>query len=96
MNTPTPRPWKVWPMDGMNILQDDGKGDASRHSIARALEVKDAAFIVRAVNAHEELLAALKETLSELQWTSKNGQFPGMDGTIENAKQAIFRAEGRE
>ncbi len=54
-----------------------------------------AARIVRAVNAHEELLATAQALISELRWTSKNGQFPGMDKVIAAAAQAIAQADGK-
>lgn len=93
MSEHTPTPWcAVKYESGWALI-----GPTSDDKIARVEKTNghaNAAFIVRAVNAHEELLAALKETLSELRWTSKNGQFPGMDGTIKIAKQAIAKAEG--
>lgn len=51
-------------------------------------------YVQRALNNHEELVIRLKEVLSELRWTCKNGQFPGMDGTIADAEKAIAKAEG--
>lgn len=49
---------------------------------------QDAAFIVRAVNAHEELLAACKEFMAarnEKQW----------DEAAQSIKEAIAKADGK-
>ena len=51
----------------------------------------NAAFIVRAANCHEELLAALKDVLTEMEVFDPrgNGRF------MENARTALTKAEGR-
>lgn len=51
----TPTPWTVSLADGKAIGQTDS-GDELVYANSR----EDAAFIVRAVNAHEELVAALR------------------------------------
>ena len=62
MNTDhTPTPWKL---SKNNIL--DSNGDSIAHvnfGDGEIMAFNDAAFIVRAANAHEELLAACKESL---------------------------------
>lgn len=82
----TPTPWKVWPNDGVNIL------DTGTHSIsiARALKCADAAFIIRAVNCHEHLLSIVRE----LRYRSFDPKFKGWD--FKELDQVIAKAEGRE
>ena len=79
------------PSLGASIAQMPYNGDDD-------LKIKsyaNAAFIVRAVNAHEELVATCQALISELRWTSKNGQFPGMDKVIAEADKALAKAEGK-
>ncbi len=85
----TPTPWKA---NGLSI--EDSNGDLiaclnTGDGIVRAHE--DAAFIVRAVNAHDELLQALKDCVGELQFHAES--LP--DGEIERALKAIAKAEGK-
>lgn len=62
----------------------------------------DAAFIVRAVNAHEELLESLKDCYAQLADIIKDERcdhavnicWCGTDMAIQKAKQAITKAEG--
>jgi len=59
--------------------------------IARA----NAAFIVRAVNAHEELLAALKNASRMLSAWGEDNEFPEWEADKERIRQAIAKAEGK-
>lgn len=88
-HTPTPKiDWNVDPFkDGHGIHNGEVQLWAD-------MPEADAAYVCRAVNCHEELLATLQAVLSELRWTSKNGQFPGMDAVIKDAEKVIAKAEG--
>ncbi len=93
----TPTPWHTeQASDGHFMIHEtEGKSGVHEISLAHVKEERNAAFIVRAVNAHEELLATCQALISELRWTSKNGQFPGMDKVIAEADKAIAKAEGK-
>jgi len=53
----TVTPWFVSAKDDSNIFADDGS------HVAACAESSDAAHIVRCVNAHDDLLAALRDML---------------------------------
>jgi hypothetical protein len=59
----------------------------------------NADFIVRAVNCHDELLAALLSCASILPRYRGAGEFPShdeeLDAVLEDVQDAIARAEGR-
>lgn len=55
----------------------------------------NAAFIVRACNSHEGLLAACREALESAHWYQDNG-LSGRDYDIHLFEAAIALAEGRE
>jgi hypothetical protein len=60
----------------------------------------DAIPIVRACNAHEELLEALKELVNELEicreWGSLTNDHVILNEPLTAAKKAIAKAEGKE
>ncbi len=60
----------------------------------RGIDEKNAAHIVKCVNAYAPMVETIKALLSELRWTTKNGEFPGMDKVIADAEQALRAAEG--
>jgi len=71
MNTKyTPTPWRT---HGLDIYGDTTDGNGLVAVIAAGYpddqRAEDAAFIVRACNAHEELVAAAKNALSLMQMT---------------------------
>lgn len=80
-HTPTP-----WVFNGESII--DAKGNS-------AMTKANAAFIVRAVNAHEELLVAIK-TLTAITYDTVNYDQNDADTVkaVEMAENAIARAEG--
>ncbi len=88
--THTPTPWKFesastsFTNRGSEQLLWNGDGMA----IGRAVNPTQATFIVRAVNAHEELLAMLKVALENLD--DKSGGSLSLD-----IKEAIAKAEGK-
>lgn len=84
----TPTPWRVEKNDqGANFIRgDNGDGVALANCIPASST--NAAFIVRACNAHDDLLASLKEISDELGYT-----FPlDIKGRM---RAAIAKAEGR-
>lgn len=89
----TPTPWKSGYME-MILDQNDKR-------VASVFNLADAAFIVRAVNSHEAMLEALKETsklFAELRRTMDDGHWfaDDLDTIGRLSRNAIARAEGRE
>jgi hypothetical protein len=99
----TPLPWKYTPdskeKDGLWDVIVGANGEQVIYGIAYEgcsfeNEEADAAFIVRAVNAHEELLQMLHVFIDQIDGDIMATQF--FDSTFVNkAKQAIAEAEGR-
>lgn len=56
----TPTPWKPVKDGALDRMIVDSKGSTIAHVLSETTINKDAAFIVRAVNAHEELMAIVK------------------------------------
>lgn len=54
----------------------------------------NADFIVTACNAHEDLLEALKECISDLACYEVNPKYPGKNSTLITARAAIAKARG--
>lgn len=83
-HTPTP-----WTLDEAGIIwgpHEELAGKSKGYQcIAEEIELEDAAFIVRAVNCHEELLAACKEVLDWVLATEVR----------EQLSKAIAKAEGK-
>ena len=98
--THTPKPWYVtgpaepeWGLDPTQPEERDFDFQEIHGSdgdlVALAAGTANARFIVQAVNAHEELLAALEELL---EWESRMG---GWDAPCwEKARAAIAKAKG--
>jgi hypothetical protein len=109
-NTPTPRPWKVIGKNDTQVCSSAIQG-ASGYVVARAyhspsskVPYKDlwaeceanAAFIVRACNAHEELVRSLKGFVDILSTDMNQAQFvEKLMELMTTGKQAIAKAEGR-
>lgn len=87
-----PPPWIHSENHPTDIISE--KGDF----IARCVNTEHAAFIVRAVNAHDYLLWALK---AALPWMGRDGEDLTGEGkqelhnAIEGMKAAIVKAEGK-
>ena len=86
MSKPTPTPWRVG--DAGYTVFGPPNGNPSPETIANTANKLNAAFIVRAVNAHEELVSMLK---GELLDRGDERRY-----TREEIKQAIAKAEGRD
>jgi hypothetical protein len=106
----TPTPWTLNKSFGNPVISVDGDSDwpivpeVSGPTVKQAKA--NAAFIVRAVNAYdelkrvnEELLAALKSTLPDLQnWNAAHNRGKGtawISGLIAKCEQALAKAEGK-
>lgn len=93
---PTPTPWTFGESneEGLSSIRD-GK---TAHRIAQVMGEDNAAFIVRAVNAHEKLLETIRWVAQTIhQAYHEKGTF--MDcgkNTCDAAKQALAHAEGKE
>jgi hypothetical protein len=84
----TPTPWHIeQARDGHFMIHEtEGKSGVHEISLAHVKEERNAAFIVRAVNAHEELLATLRTAKGLMN-------VQGMDLGFIN--EAIAKAEGQ-
>ncbi len=93
--THTPTPWNISVTNDRTQILDSAHFGPWKE-VAKAVLPKDAAFIVRAVNAHEELLGALQffvdamTTCSDRIVLKKNEAY-----AVEKAKAIIAKAEGR-
>lgn len=92
MTNHTPTPWEV---DGDEIRTPEPQG----YLVARVTGETDqeacatARFIVRAVNAHEELLFALKMARRMLDTWDDDRDFPEWNEAKQVISQAIAKAE---
>lgn len=72
----SPRPWKwgdgdsgIWDANDYGVLAANSSGSACWLGVKQA----DAAFIIRAVNAHDELVSALEDALEACRELSRQG-----------------------
>ncbi len=100
MTTHTPTPWNLNPK-AVLVIESEGITVAScgNANVIRDQWEANAAFIVRAVNAHDELLRVVKALES---WVDANNMpqcqslMPDKDQSFGEAiKQAIARAAGK-
>lgn len=84
--THTPTPWKLNAPVNNEIVSDYGGADIS---VAEGLLPHDAAFIVRAVNAHEGLISMCKGLLG---YATSHGM---ADDIFLKYDKAIAKTEGR-
>lgn len=104
----TPVPWRAEWLDDENgwIMDEQGNylativtSDDEGMLAPEAEQVANADFIVQAANAHEDLLAALKECLRDAEgYAGTHGAGPSATRRIrarcDQARAAIARAEG--
>lgn len=94
----TPTPWKVSIGDTQTIIGPDGQCTAIAHGPqgewgkVGAEHRANAAFIVRAVNAHEELLAAARAVN---QAFSRSPFTDAREDALQRLSDAIAKAEGK-
>lgn len=94
----TPTPWTLMPGDSAPRITIDGdkewpivpviSGPSKAHARANA------AFIVKAVNCHEELLEALKLAYAALRNPSERHQSKDERGLTQTITEAIAASEG--
>lgn len=113
MSEPTPRPWKWWTSNSWRRLTGaDGKdGDVLSPTVNRfdghpdlVISEADAAHIVKCVNCHDELVAALEELVDFMSDGEKNlaGDLDLIDGRqhkallrrVKEARAALKLAKG--
>lgn len=90
MNKHTPMPWKLGYPDGGGINRITDGRKASRE-IIDLTNPDNAAFIVRAVNSHDDLLLGLK--VAEEYLSKTHGKELGMSKSF---RRTIAKAEGKE
>lgn len=86
-HTPTIE-WNVDPFKDKNGIHDGNV------QLWADMPEADAAYVCRAVLVHEALVNTVKTLLSELRWTSQNGEFPGMEYVFKSAEKALAQASG--
>lgn len=87
-------PWKPAKYEPFLILSADGDVVATIPAYVKATElVANRDLLIRAVNAHEALLAALKASLEVLLIVPRRTFRSGLDAQIIQARQAIALAE---
>lgn len=92
----TERPSAVRPSDWRVILagiyQFGLAGDRADLQDLRAAFERMEALIVRAVNSHEELIAALEQTVLVIEAVDETMRL-GVDATLDRARAALARAK---
>jgi hypothetical protein len=93
---PTPRPWRI---AGKGTIRTDtgyAPSDGWIADVRWRNRDANAAFIVRAVNAHADLVAALKELARIVVAQAWGSTWPGRPhAQMDAARAAISKAEGR-
>ena len=87
----SPLPWRVKDSDGYAVIKD-GRGECVTF-IDAGPEMADAEFIVRAVNNHAELLAALKATMAYWTDTGFAECDEGCNCIVDICRAAIAKAD---
>lgn len=101
---PTPTPWRTSAV-GRDVYATHPNGDCAiciatcggyEPSLAHFLEQAkaNAAFIVRAVNAHNDMLEALRFAEDALVWYDEEGKVVAKNA-LKEVRAAIAKAEGR-
>ena len=93
--THTPTPWYAYETisDNYSILSCQLKKNGLKTDIAHYVLKEDAEFIVRAVNAHDELVEACKGAIEQMEGFLSDGVSLGMAVKIQQIKQALAKAE---
>ena len=94
----TPTPWFNWGTYHQGrrptiCSKAPGSGYSVGSEIASVNTDADAAFIVKAVNSHEELLGELKSLVAWIEEFPERAE--SMERQLNNAKVAIAKAEGK-
>jgi hypothetical protein len=91
----TPTPWRQQGEPNGHRINGEGGpvAVASPRFMDRTERLANAAFIVRACNAHEDLLAACKKLLGLVRERPENLASYGAHYTVQDAEAAIAKAE---
>ena len=103
-HSPTPWRWDYYDdgerAEGLACGIDSSSGDvvmeyAGCGSHRMKIAPADADFIVRAVNAHDALVEALRECLGyvESDYETRQGDYGGAQDTVDRARAALKKAE---
>lgn len=98
----TPTPWMLGKEDSIQSANGDSVLEYYDYEGLGFIDSKDAAFIVRAVNAHNELVESLKLSWQQLDLAAEELADRGAQQEAENctqrameARAALAKAEGR-
>jgi hypothetical protein len=97
----TPMPWEAHEDWDKTVELFGGDPPDKFKNITHILSWEDAAFIVRAVNAHEALIEAMRSAIRALEAVNDypvqncSGHTSTMDCVADDLKQAIAKAEGK-
>lgn len=98
INQDIPRPLSIKHDLGMITVSDaNGKTCFSWHSYKENIELAN--LMVQAVNYHDELVASLKNVIKNYEECLNNDKIyvnPNSNHSINIAKQALSKAEGKE
>ena len=94
MSDHTPTPWKLTKVQGTYFYVEWGGETVVQvdHDSSNAVNEANAEFIVRACNAHDELVAAAREAMDVLCSLDRS---PVDDSTIDRLDAAIVKADAR-
>lgn len=95
MDKHTPTPWHL-DNEGRTVVGADGIQICTPHGLRNPQPFVNAAFIVRAVNMHEELLAVSKSLIAFLQEPMHKRAETELEGIVLRMHKAIAKAEGRQ
>ncbi len=101
-------PWIIekgmWANEGQIFIESEESGNTHKQHVAKLGYAYDkqgkdqreanAAFIVTACNAHDELVGALEQALPVLLWAAKQSKGNCPMGTYEQTRAALTKAKG--
>jgi len=90
----TPTPWEIHEDWNKTVELFGGNDCDDFKNITHILSFEDAAYIVKAVNCHEELVKLLTEQLTDYEMMDAHRITATDKAWMERARQAIAKAEG--
>ncbi len=93
----TPTPWKLHDMETATVVGPDHLAIADCNARSRSTDecIENAAYIVRAVNCHQELLESLREVTAMLEGAYDGKEDEEVTLAVTSALKAIAKAEGK-
>ena len=89
-----PPPWRVGP-NGHSIYANDADLVCTSNSFGGRIEMEDnAAFIVRACNSHDDLVAALAGMMPENTGYGQSMDWEAYAAAVKVARAALAKAKG--